>query len=151
MNIPCFVFAGQEFDLKPEYQTIKNLFLDIFTGFISDFINFSSLNPVISIVTCQQNLYFRQYSIDIKKVNSFMPLVELQESGPFIDFIVRRFQQTSNVIMRQALRINKYTKICNISRNKVLGNIGRLHINLQDLYEASTANIKGTKRKQYFT
>ena len=60
-NKPCFVFAGQEFDSKPEYQTLKSMLLDLFRGQVVDKINLRGLDHVVSVVVHQGRVQLRQY------------------------------------------------------------------------------------------
>lgn len=38
-NKPCFVFAGQDFETKAEYECLKSMLLDMFRGRVVDNIN----------------------------------------------------------------------------------------------------------------
>ncbi|KAL6067555.1 rRNA-binding ribosome biosynthesis protein rpf2 [Balamuthia mandrillaris] len=145
---PCFIFRGSDFEFKEEYRTLSNLLLDFFRGTVYDMVNLAGLDHVIICTAADNKVYFRHYSIVLKRTETKLPRVELVEVGPSMDFTVRRTKLASRDLMKQALKVPKEakpTKEKNVSTN-VYGKLIRVHKGRQDFGSIQTRKMKGLKR-----
>jgi ribosome production factor 2 len=72
----------------------------------------------------------------MKKSGTRVPLVELKEIGPAIDFIWRRNQFGASDLRKEALMTPKILTIGkqkNVTRNKFQDKMGRVHVNSQQI------------------
>src|SRR5262245_59232025 len=114
---PCFLFNGDLWDQLEEYKKFQNILLDVFHGQKVDSINLAVLEHVISVsagplaegkgATKVGTIYFRVYTIQLKKSGERTPKVELQEMGPSLDLSIRRTRMAPDEVMRRATRIPK--------------------------------------------
>jgi len=92
---PYIAFVGIAFDLKPDCQVIRSLFLDIFRGYNTISININAIKSVVFIISHRNMIYLRRYRTIIKKSGNFLLNLELEEYGSSINFAVRHNQLTS--------------------------------------------------------
>jgi ribosome production factor 2 len=147
---PCFVFRGPEFEQKEEYKKFANLLLDFYRGQVTDQISLLGLDHVIVCTAVEGKIYFRHYSIKMKKSGTNLPRVELEEIGPSMDLTIRRTRFAAHDLMKEALRQPrelKNRKVKNVTQN-ILGTLINVHKEKQDLGEMQTRKMKGLKRKR---
>ncbi|KAI9024050.1 ribosome production factor 2 [Hyaloraphidium curvatum] len=154
---PLMVFSGDIFDQREDYAKLKNMLLDFFRGEEVDKISLSGLEYVISITAEAHEpprllgrVFFRVYTVTLKKSGVRLPRVELQEMGPAIDFAIRRTRFANPELAKQATRVPKElkpTKTKNISKDAIGDKFGRIHMKQQPLKELQLRKMKGLKRK----
>jgi len=134
---PCFSVIGSEFHNDEKYSLAANLIIDFFRGPIVDHINLKGLEHVISLsVSGNGNLQFRHYAIIMKKSGTRVPVVELKEIGPSIDFVWRRHQFGAEDLRKETFFIPKILtpkKQKNVTRNKFQDKVGTVHVSGQEL------------------
>lgn len=158
---PMFAFQGAAFDTHPVYKQIKSLFLDFFRGDTTDLQDVAGLQHVI-VVTTQRDfqdgeplppVLFRVYRLRTYRSEQGgrkLPRVELEETGPRLDFSIGRIHTPSPDIAREANRKaqNKQVKIPkNVEIDTMGDKIGRVHLEHQDLGQLQTRKMKGLKSK----
>ena len=87
----------------------------------------------------------------LKSAEATSPRVNLVEMGPSFDLKLRRTSYADEATMKLAMKRPKALpsapkKVKNISRSKLLGKQGRLHMPKQDLAKMATAKMKGLKK-----
>jgi len=134
---PCFTVMGSLFQNDEKYALAANLFIDFFRGQVTNNINLKGLEHVISLSASDKGIIqLRHYAIIMKKSGSRIPLVELEEIGPSLDFIWRRHQFGSDALRKEALQIPKIlrpNKQKNVSRNTFKDKVGTVHVSTQEL------------------
>ena len=105
-------------------------------------------------------LYFRVYAIRLKKSGQKLPRVELEEMGPAINWTLKRTKFAPDDVWRQATRVpkplrvispllsntfNQVKKVKNVEKNEMGDEIGRVHMQKQDLTELQTRKMKALK------
>ena len=148
-NKPCFTFAGEDFETRPEYAALKSILLDAFRGMEVPSVNLKGLDRVISVTAAEDVVYLRQYVIAMKKSGTKIPRVELSECGPRFDFEMRRFRRAPDALMKEALQKPKLTgaaKIKNAKMDSLLGKVGRIYMPGQDVEALPAHKMKGVKR-----
>ncbi|KAL4233825.1 rRNA-binding ribosome biosynthesis protein rpf2 [Mactra antiquata] len=146
---PCMMFVGEQFDIEPDYIRLKNLFADFFRGVVIKQIRLQGLEHVIMITAAEGKIYLRNYKILLKKSGSKTPRIELDDMGPSVDFSVRRTKIASDDLYRRSLKQPKNAKVKkrkNISRDAFGSQLGRIHMQKQDLDNLQTRKMKGLKR-----
>ncbi|CAI2174493.1 20718_t:CDS:2 [Funneliformis geosporum] len=159
---PLFLFNGDLFENSHVHKTFKNILLDFYRGQSVKHINLSGLEHIISVTAINSTLeqsndpkampgliYFKVYSIKLKKSGEKTPRVELEEMGPSYVFRIRRFKFANDDVYKLATKvpkINKPKKIKNIDVNEMGDKIGRIHLGKQDLGKLQTRKMKGLKR-----
>jgi len=134
---PCFTVIGAQFQTEEKYTLAANLIVDFFRGEVVSNINLKGLDHVISLSIGKNGvIQFRHYAIIMKKSGTRVPLVELEEIGPSIDFIWRRTQFGADALRKEALatpRVLRPKKKKNISTNQFNDKIGTVHVSTQDI------------------
>jgi len=147
---PCFLFVGEQFEREEKYEKLKNILIDMFRGSIVEQISLAGLDHVIICTAIEDLVYFRHYSISLKKSSSKAPRVELNDVGPSFEISFRRHQFPTRDMMKEAIAIPEAArekKQKNITREK-FGHVGRVHVGRQDLSTIATKKMKGLKRKR---
>eukprot|EP01096_Ripella_sp_DP13-Kostka_P003539 TRINITY_DN15301_c0_g1_i1.p1 TRINITY_DN15301_c0_g1~~TRINITY_DN15301_c0_g1_i1.p1 ORF type:complete len:317 (+),score=156.08 TRINITY_DN15301_c0_g1_i1:15-965(+) len=151
-NKPCFIIRGNEFETSETHKKFSNMIVDFFRGRVVDNLSLSGLDHVICLTTGPQGVvYFRHYKIQMKKSGTSTPRIELAEIGPRFDVNFRRHKFASLDLMKQALRKPpqlKKKKEKNITHNVFNEQIGRIHMERQDLSQLVTARFKGLSKKR---
>jgi len=153
---PLILFNGDDFenDTKPDLVLLKNLLLDLFRGVSGDKINLASLDRVIVCTAHNDNIYFRQYAILMKKSGTKFPRVELEEIGPTMDWQIGRTKSAPPELKAQSLRTQKkiqkkgHVQQKNIETGPMGHTTGRLHLPSQELEKMATKKMKGLKKKR---
>eukprot|EP00742_Colponemidia_sp_Colp-10_P005423 GILJ01005795.1.p1 GENE.GILJ01005795.1~~GILJ01005795.1.p1 ORF type:complete len:315 (-),score=56.52 GILJ01005795.1:121-1065(-) len=146
---PCFVFQGDLFEVKEEYVKIKNLFLDYFRGKIVELVNLQGIDHVVAVTALPDGkILFRHYFVHFKKSGTKLPRVELEETGPAVDFTVRRSKFASNELMREATKQPKeLTKKLpkNVETNVFGERLGKIHMDAPSLSTLKQKKMKGLR------
>lgn len=158
---PMFTFQGSAFDTHPVYKQIKSLFLDFFKGETTNLQDVAGLQHVISM-TIQgdfqdgeplPNVLFRVYKLKTyrsEQGGKKLPRVELQETGPRLDFKIGRVHTPTADMVKEAMKRPKQlepkTKK-NVERDDMGDQFGRVHLGKQDLGKLQTRKMKGLKSK----
>jgi ribosome production factor 2 len=114
---PLILFNGDNWEATQQLCTLKSIFLDMFTGDTSsEQIDLKGLSHAM-VFTCVGNaeapckILLKVYNIILKKSGTRLPRVELEETGPSIDFIQRRCTLPQEDMMKEALRTPKIFKV----------------------------------------
>ncbi|RWS14278.1 ribosomal biogenesis protein-like protein [Dinothrombium tinctorium] len=148
---PILLFSGEPFETEFEYQRLKNLLIDFFSGPKTNAIRLTGLEHVISIVAAEGKIYFRSYRVLLKKTGAKLPRVELQEMGPFFDLTLRRHKLASDSLMKSASKQPKQLKprkVKNIQKSALGTTFGRVHMQRQDYSELQVRKLKGLKKSK---
>ncbi|GAQ80142.1 hypothetical protein KFL_000470160 [Klebsormidium nitens] len=148
---PCFAFAGQEFETKPEYKLLKNILLDFFRGTVVKTVNLRGLDRVYVVVAAAGKVRIRHCVIKLKKSGSTVPRIELEEMGPSMDLTVRRHRPPSDDLSREALKMApKPTKkkVKNTAMDSLAGKVGRIYMPKQEVDKLGLSKMKGLKRER---
>ncbi|ORY04089.1 Brix-domain-containing protein [Basidiobolus meristosporus CBS 931.73] len=154
---PCFVFNGEIWDQREDYSKLKNMLLDFYHGQTVDSVNLAGLEYVISVTAgplkadgTPGTVYFRVYTIQMKKSGQRTPRVELEEMGPSLDLTFRRSKFAPEEIMKQATKAPrelKPKKVKNIQHDEMGDKFGRIHLGRQDFEKIQTRKMKGLKKE----
>lgn len=152
---PCFLFNGEVFEQIEEYIKFKNLLIDFYNGEVVDKVNLAGLEHVITVTagpstspTTPGKIYFRVYTIQLKKSGTRLPRVELEEMGPSYDMTLRRTRFATADIVKQATLVPrelKPKKVKNIKTDEFGDQLGRIHMVKQDFGKLQTRKMKGLK------
>ena len=166
---PCIVFQG-EWDQQglgggegggdaagggDDWAVQRSLWLDLLKGETLPAINLSAVDRVV-VLTAQQpsTIHFRHYGIRLRpSPTSALPLVELDEVGPRVDFSFRRRQRAPADLVRASMQRPKRTaerakERKNLEVNSMGERVGRVHMQRQNLSNVAIARLKGLKRKR---
>jgi ribosome production factor 2 len=115
---PLMVFSGDIFDQHEEYAKLKNMLLDFFRGEEVDKISLNGLEYAITVTAeplepprMMGRIFFRVYTVALKKSGVRLPRVELQEMGPSMDLTIRRTRFAPSDVFKMATRIPKELKV----------------------------------------
>lgn len=156
---PMFSFQSPLFESHPTYIQIKSLFLDFFRGQITDQLDLTGLQHVISLSTEETVeegkplplVYFRVYLLKTYKSKTpKVPRVELDEIGPRFDFRIGRIQPADPDVEKEAMKKPKQleAKTKKNVETDILGDkVGRIHVGKQDLGKLQTRKMKGLKKR----
>lgn len=134
---PMIVFLGDLWKSDPTFVKARNLLNDLFRGDRPDRVSLKGLDHVLSF-TCQEGgaINVRTYTSRFLKSGEKVPLVDLNEMGPFLTLKVRRTQFASDDLWKLACKKPKAlkpTKVKNISRNSMGDKLGKFHLKRQDI------------------
>lgn len=146
---PCLSFLGEGFEKIPELKLVKNIFLDMFRGAVTDELSLKGIDRMIVIAEAEGKVYFRQYIIKFKKSGTRVPRVELEEMGPSITFGTRRHRVPDHGLAKEACRPPpRAKKEKNIKRDELGETYGHVHIPKQEVDTIATVKMKGLKRER---
>ncbi|KAK2582630.1 hypothetical protein KPH14_004912 [Odynerus spinipes] len=146
---PLLTFNGELFENNQEYSRIKNLFVDMFQREVVHKIRLQGLEHVLSFTAHENKIYVRSYRILLKKSDSRIPRIELEEIGPSMDLVCRRTKFASIDHFKQACKKPKELKEKkkkNISKNALGTTFGRIHVGAQNINKIQTRKLKGLKK-----
>jgi len=141
---PMLAFLGDVWNIDSQYTDLRCFFVDFFKGTPVDKVVLNGLDNIISFTAVRSSdeqvvVYMRSYFVKLKKnpdAASSTPVPFLVNSGPDIDFSLRRTQPPSpdlwNLAIKQPKEI-KAKKVKNRSTNVFGETIGRLHLQKQDI------------------
>ncbi len=159
---PLFTFQGHIFDINPTYIQIKSLFLDMFHGEQSHLQDVAGLQYVISVSAVEEDdndtaisklplVYFRVYKLKSYKSNEpKLARIELEETGPRLNFKVGRVQVADPEMEKEASRVPKQLQPKerkNIQTDSMGDQVAKIHVGTQDLSRLQTRKMKGLKSK----
>lgn len=147
---PCLTFIGSLFETSPHHAKLKSILCDFFRGAVVDNINLAGLDHVLSFTATPDRVFLRHYRILLKKSGTRLPIVNLEEIGPSIDWSFRRNRFAAEDLMKEALKVPRALvpkKKKNIEHNVMGDKLGRIHMQKQDLGKLQTRKMKGLKRK----
>ena len=146
---PIVIFSGQPFEVEHDYQRIKNLFLDFFSGPNVESIRLSGLEHVMHFVAADGKIFVRSYRVDLKKSGTRLPRIELEEIGPRLDLTVRRTHVASNDFFKRSLKrpegLTK-KKVKNINKDPFGSTLGRVHMKRQNYNNLSLRMSKAFRK-----
>lgn len=146
---PILIFNGEQFENNYECIRIKNLLIDMFHRETVENIRLQGLEHVLSFTVVNNKILLRSYKILLKKSNTRIPRIELEEIGPRADLVCRRTKLSSEDLFKQAKKKPKELKVKkrkNISTDKLGTTFGRVHIGKQHLNSIQTRKMKGLKK-----
>lgn len=115
---PLMIFSGDIFDQREDYSKLKNMLLDFFRGEEVEKISLNGLEYVISVTAepyepprLMGRIFFRVFTVALKKSGVKLPRVELQEMGPSMDLTIRRSRFASQELMKFATKVPKELKV----------------------------------------
>lgn len=158
---PMFSFQGSAFDTVPVYKHVKSLFLDFFRGTVTDLQDVAGLQHVISVSIqgdfqdgeALPNVLFRVYKLKTYRSEQGgrkLPRVELEETGPRLDFKIGRVHSPSAEMEKDAHKRAKQLDLKmakNVETDLMGDKLGRIHMGKQDLGKMQTRKMKGLKSK----
>jgi len=147
---PAFVFTGSEFLNNEPVQKLGNIFLDMFRGHELNFLNLAGIDHVVTLTSHGDTIFFKHYSISLKKSGSNIPRVELDEIGPSFDMTIRRTNFAPPDLIKQASQVSKGltpAKQKNVKKTSV-AKIGVVYPRAQDMTKIALHKMKGAKRKR---
>eukprot|EP00004_Rigifila_ramosa_P004557 TRINITY_DN15055_c0_g1_i1.p1 TRINITY_DN15055_c0_g1~~TRINITY_DN15055_c0_g1_i1.p1 ORF type:complete len:340 (+),score=83.19 TRINITY_DN15055_c0_g1_i1:26-1021(+) len=159
---PLLVFSGQCFDDHPDYIAARDMLLEFFRGERATRINLVGLDHVISVsaatpdpdstdpAVARPPIRVRTSRVVLLKSGSTLPRVELEDSGPSFDLHIRRRRAADPALYAEAMRQPKSAKEGkkNIEKGPLTQQLGRVHVEQQDLATLQTRKMKGLKRKK---
>ena len=149
---PCLLFSGEEWEHDPNLSALRRQLVDFFHLEVVDAISPLGIEHFLSFTVSGGKICMRHYlSRLLKSAEGTAPHVALTEMGPSLDLVIRRTQQPSEDVMKVAMKRPKAVaaapaKVKNITRSKLHGKQGRLHMPRQDLSQMATAKMKAFKK-----
>ena len=149
---PCLVFSGAEWAHSGELQRLRSLLIDFFHLEVAEAISPLGIDHFICFTAVGGKVLMRHYLARLlKSAEGTAPHVALTELGPSLDLSIRRTRDAAPDLMSAAMTQPKSTsqapkKVKNVTRSKLMGRQGRLHVPRQDLSKMATAKMKGLKR-----
>jgi ribosome production factor 2 len=128
---------------------LKSVLVDMFKGVVVDNIALSGLDHVISFTATGGKILMRHYRILLKKSGSRIPLVDLEEMGPRVDWVLRRTHAPAEGLLKEAMRqpkAIKQKKRKNVESNVFGNKIGRIHMQKQDIGRLQTRKVRALKK-----
>lgn len=169
-NKPSFIFVGEAFESNTELKQVRSLLLDYFRGRQIEHVNLKGLDRVIFVTHAPLNssssgsgggggggdtqqhpvVYFRQYSVKLKKSGTKVPRVELTEMGPHLDLEFRRSMLPAVDLEKEACTQPKVApkKQKNVGGDTLDGKVGRIYMPKQDVESMALNKMKGLKRER---
>ncbi|KAG0681687.1 rRNA-binding ribosome biosynthesis protein rpf2 [Pichia californica] len=159
---PLFSFQGHIFDINPTFIQIKSLFLDMFHGENSTLQDVAGLQYVISVSAIEEDdndtaisklplVYFRVYKLKTLKSNEpKLARIELEETGPRLNFKIGRVQHVDPEMEKEALKVPKQLQSKerkNVQTDASGDQVAKIHVGIQDLSRLQTRKMKGLKSK----
>ncbi|VEU22285.1 DEKNAAC103293 [Brettanomyces naardenensis] len=159
---PMFVFQGAIFDTHPVFKQIKSLFLDMYRGEDTKFVDVAGLQWVIAVSAIEEDdqnetvsklplVHFRVYKLKTyRSPEPKLPRVELEETGPRLDFKIGRHESAPAELETEALRVPKQLQPKekkNVETDLMGDKIATIHVGKQDLSRLQTRKMKGLKSR----
>ncbi|GMM31857.1 rRNA-binding ribosome biosynthesis protein [Martiniozyma asiatica (nom. inval.)] len=159
---PMFVFNGHIWDINPTFIQIKSLFMDMFRGETTNLQDVAGLQSVIALSAIEDDdndktvsslpiVHFRTYKIKtFKSAEPKLARIELDETGPRLDFKIGRVQRADPEMEKEAFRVPKQLQVKekkNVSLDSMGDQVAKIHVGKQDLSKLQTRKMKGLKSK----
>jgi ribosome production factor 2 len=148
---PCMTFIGDEFENNVDYKNLKLLLLDFFRGKLVNQLNLAGMEHLLAFTAAAGKVYFRSYHVLMKKSGTKIPRVELEEMGPSMDLVMRRFRWADEDMMKAALRVPdqlREKRQKNITKNALQQTFGTVHMQKQDFKSIATKKTRAMPRKR---
>lgn len=176
-NKPMVVFASEgDFETDEFLSQFKDTMQDLYRGPPANNVNLAGVDRVISFSVdnagqagaapgaqannvhgggTQYRILMRQYRVLFKKSGTKIPRVALEEMGPRLTLVPRRYKPPSAeqrkaavVAVRRPVHMDP-TKRKNVERDVLLGKVGKLYVPSQarDVDSMALRKMKGYKRK----
>ena len=149
---PCILFQGAEWEHNPTLQSLKGLLTDFFHLRVVDAIHPLGIEHFLCFTAVgEDKIFVRHYLARLlKSAEGTAPHTALTEIGPSMDLTLRRSRLADEETLKQAMVRPKATaaapkKVKNVTRSKLLGKQGRLHVPRQDLSQMATARMKALR------
>lgn len=146
---PLLIFNGELFESNHEYGRIKNLLVDMFLREEVQKIRLQGLEHVLSFTAVENKILLRSFRVLLKKSNTKIPRIELEEIGPRANLVCRRNKFASEDLFKRACKKPKALKVKtkkNISKDTFGTTYGRIHIGAQNINNIQTRKMKGLKK-----
>ncbi|EGD72823.1 hypothetical protein PTSG_04552 [Salpingoeca rosetta] len=149
MSKPAIIFEGHSWDHEADFKQLKSILADVFRGPVVSRVNLAGLDRAIVFSADEARFSMHQYRVKLKTGASQLPLVELDECGPAVDFKMGRLVHPSQELMKQAMwqpkqLIKKAPK--NIEYSALGEKLGRVHMHKQDMGSLQLRKVKALKR-----
>ncbi|QPG75040.1 rRNA-binding ribosome biosynthesis protein rpf2 [Brettanomyces nanus] len=159
---PMFAFQGSIFDTNPVMKQVKSLFLDMFRGEVNKYVDVAGLQWIISISAIEEDdqnqaisklplVHFRVYKLKTyHSPEPKLPRVELEETGPRLDFKIGRHESASAEVEKEALTVPKQLQPKekkNVQTDMLGDKVAKVHVGKQDLSGLQTRKMKGLKSR----
>ncbi|KFM81104.1 Ribosome production factor 2-like protein, partial [Stegodyphus mimosarum] len=148
---PMLLFT-EGFEDQPEYERLKNFFIDFFRGPVVEYINLQGLEHLLVFSVVNGKILFRSYRVSLKKSDTKSPNVELEEIGPHMNFTLRRNKLASEDLFKRACKKPKQLKpkkVKNVKKDVFGSTHGRIHMERQDYSKLQTRKMKGLKKRKF--
>ena len=153
---PCLLFQGAEWEHQSQLQDLRSLLTDFFHGQVVSEISPLGVEHFLSFTASAdgKKIYLRHYLARLMKSSEGnQPYCALSEIGPSLDLSVRRTSPADQATMKAAMvrpkaSAAKPTKEKNVTRSRLMGKQGKLHVPRQDLSNMATARMKAYKTKR---
>ncbi|ORY09426.1 Brix domain-domain-containing protein [Clohesyomyces aquaticus] len=157
---PMIAFHGSIFESPNEtkYTLAKSLLLDFFKGQDASGVDVEGLNSFISISAEEEEegqsapqIHLRVFRILTKRSGQKLPRIEVEETGPRIDFRLGRERFAEADMMKDAMKKPKTSEPRtkkNIDTDIMGDKVGKIHVGKQDLSTMQTRKMKGLKRSR---
>ena len=149
---PCLLFSGAEWEHSAALLHLRSFLTDFFHLEVAPSISPLGIEHFLCFTAVNGKVLVRHYLARLlKSAEGTAPHVALTEMGPSLDLAIRRTHYAAEELMKQAMTQPKATaaapkKVKNITRSKLLGRQGRLHMPRQDLSQMATAKMKAFKK-----
>lgn len=146
---PLLIFNGELFESNHEYVRMKNLLVDMFQRETVEKIRLQGLEHVLSFTAVESKILLRSYKVLLKKSNTRIPKIELEEIGPRADLLCRRNKFASEDLFKEACKkpkAIKERKKKNVSKDTLGTTYGRIHVGAQKIDSIQTRKMKGLKK-----
>lgn len=150
---PCLSFTGDQFETNADLLQLKSILIDFFRGPVVDNIALNGIDHIIQFTAVDTKsgckVLMRHYNIVLKKSGTRVPLVELVEVGPQVDWVVRRTKKAAPDVMKEAMKTPKELKATK-KKNKetnVLGDtLARVYMQKQNINNLQTRKVRALKK-----
>lgn len=145
---PMMLFVGDRWHLDVKCKRLQNLLIDFYRGDVVDKFVLSGLDHIMVFTAAevptpggeesQPMIHQRTYFVKLKKdpKGGRVPVPYLSNSGPDMDFKIRRTEYASPEVWKLSLKqpaATKPKKVKNLTTNLFGETIGRLHLERQDI------------------
>ena len=149
---PCFIFQGSAFEVDIDAMKVKSLFLDFFRGYEVEKVALAGLERVcVCTISPQKVFHMRHYTTSFSKSDSGVPNVSLLETGPSIDFALRRTRYAPESMMKLAMKqpkANKKKRVKNVATSSLDDKVGRIHMEEQDFSKLHLQKGKALRKRK---
>merc|ERR1719320_881438 len=141
----AIVFQGAKWE-EDQYSKLKNLFVDFLRGETYEALNLAGFDRAYVLTANEDGLIlFRNYKINVGRDTSGKNSVNIAETGPRVDFKLKREDHAAHEVQKQAIRIPKQLrkgKKKNISYDGLGTKHGRIHMERQNIDTAALRKFK---------